>query len=243
MRPLYLAAAIALAGEEPAAPAFDHRLFDALLRTHVAAGRVDYDACARSPEFARYLDALAGRGPAGLPEPERLAYWINAYNAYTIALVNAHGERRSIRNIREAWTQPIVVAGGQRYSLDHVEHEILREEFHEPRIHFALVCAAVSCPPLRSEAYVGARLDAQLDDQARAFLLRSPEQNRVDVRAAVVHGSPIWASWYKADFGGSDAAVGAYLARFFPPGPERELLASGRFRLVETPYDWGLNGR
>jgi hypothetical protein len=223
--------------------AFDHGLFDGLLRKHVVGGSVDYDAFAAAPEFERYLASLAAQGPEGFDEAERLAYWINAYNAHTIALVNAHHERHSIRNIPDPWKQEVVVAGGKRYHLDHVEHEIIRKQFREPRIHFALVCAAVSCPPLRSEAYVGARLDAQLADQAREFLLRSPDKNRVDATAGVVLGSPLWASWYKADFGGSDAAVGAYLARFFPPGPERELLASGRFRLVETPYDWALNRR
>jgi hypothetical protein len=228
---------------DPGAAFFDHTLLDQLLRKHVALGRVDYDAFRAAAAFKRYLASLAAFDPAGLPESERLAYWINAYNAYTIALINAHGERESIRNIRDAWRQEIVVAGGERYSLDQVEHEVIRKGFRDPRVHFALVCAAVSCPPLRSEAYDGTRLDVQLDDQARTFLLRSPEKNRVDASLGTVHGSPIWASWYKADFGGDDAAVGAYLSRFFPPGPERELLARGRFRLVESSYDWGLNGR
>jgi hypothetical protein len=135
--------------------------------------------------------------------------------------------------------------GGRAYGLDEIEQDILRKRFQEPRIHFALVCAAMGCPPLRGEAYTGARLDAQLDDQARAFLLRSPEKNRVDVAARTVHLSPIFVGFrdYIKDFGGSEAAVGRYVARYFPPGPERTLLESGDFKVVKTGYDWTLNSQ
>ena len=95
--------------------------------------------------------------------------------------VNRHGERESIRNIRKTlgvlplkgpWSERMVRAAGRELTLDEVEHEIVRKEFREPRIHFALVCAALSCPPLRREAYVGARLDAQLEEQARSSCVR-----------------------------------------------------------------------
>jgi hypothetical protein len=184
-----------------------------------------------------------------------VALWINAYNAYTIQLVNKHGERRSIRNINKSfgglvkaygpWREKLATVGGRAYGLDEIEQDILRKRFQEPRIHFALVCAAMGCPPLRSEAFTGARLDAQLDDQARAFLLRSPEKNRVDVAARTVHLSPIFVGFrdYIKDFGGSEAAVGRYVARYFPPGPERTLLESGDFKVVKTGYDWTLNSQ
>ena len=225
---------------------FDHSAFDRLLKAHVAAGRVDYDAFARAPEFPRYLEALSQAQPDALPEKEQVAFWINAYNAYTIALLNAHGERESIRNINKTlgvvkamgpWKEEIVQAGGKTTSLDTVENGILRKRFREPRIHFALVCAARSCPALRSEAYTGARLDAQLDEQARLFIAESPDKNRVDVAAGIAHLSPIF-GWYKEDFG---PYLGAFLARYVPEGPARALLASGRFKIVETPYDWSLN--
>jgi hypothetical protein len=212
---------------------------------------VDYDAFRDAPTFAAYLATLGRFDPLRLDDPERLAYWINVYNAYTIELVNAHGERDSIRNINKTlglalpgpWRERRVRAGGRVYHLDNVEHDIIRKEFQEPRIHFALVCAAMSCPPLRSEAYSGARLEDQLQDQATAFLVRSPSRNRVDVAAGLVHASPIYASWYREDFGSTDAAIGRYLAGFHPPGAEKALLLSGRFRLVETPYDWTLNSQ
>jgi hypothetical protein len=103
------------------------------------------------------------------------------------------------------------------------------------------VCAALGCPPLRSEAYTGARLDEQLENQARIFLRESPRKNRVDLGDETVWLSPIL-TWYADDFGGSDEALGRFLARYWPEGPERELLLSGRFRVRKTDYDWTLNG-
>jgi hypothetical protein len=242
-------APLLLAALAAGAAAFDHSAFDALLNRHVRGGRVAYDAFARAPEFPRYLAALGAARPDALPEKERLALWINAYNAYTIHLINKHGERESIRNINKTlglfagkgpWQEPIAKVGGTTYTLDQIEHEIVRKQFEEPRIHFALVCAAIGCPPLRPEAYTGARLEAQLDDQARTFLLRSPEKNRVDAAGRTVYASPIF-DWYRADFGGTDAAIGRFIAAYYPPGPERALLESGAFRLVKTDYSWLLN--
>jgi hypothetical protein len=245
-----LAAAVSLlvlAGAS--SPALDHSAFDALLRRHVTAGLVDYDAFARAPEFRTYLEDLASARLEGLSEPERLAFWINVYNAWTIEQINAHEERQSIRNINRTlgllplkgpWSEKMVRAAGRTLSLDEVEHEIIRQEFDEPRIHFALVCAALGCPPLRSEAYTGERLEAQLDEQARVFLLHSPRQNRVDVAEGTVWASPIL-TWYKGDFGGDDESLGRFLARYWPEGPERDLLLSGRFRIRKTDYDWTLN--
>jgi hypothetical protein len=241
---LLLAAPLAVAAPPP-----DHSAFDALLREHVAEGLVDYDAFARSPQLGRYLDQLATARLDGLSDPERLAFWINVYNAFTIQQINAHEERESIRNINKTlgllplkgpWSEKMVRAAGRTLSLDDVEHEIIRKEFDEPRIHFALVCAALGCPPLRSEVYAGARLEEQLEDQARLFLLRSPAKNRIDVAAATVWVSPILV-WYKDDFGGTDEALGRFLARYWEEGPERELLEGGRFRLEKTDYDWTLN--
>lgn len=224
---------------------FDHAAFDALLRSHVRAGAVDYAAFARAPEFKGYLERLAAFDPARLDDPERLAFWINVYNAWTIELIVSHDERESIRNVNRTlgigrpWKLELVRVGGRRYHLDHVEHEIVRKQWQEPRIHFALVCAAVSCPPLRAEAYTGAKLEAQLDDQARQFLLRMPASNRVDVAAGSLHLSPIF-DWYGDDFGGRGALAG-YVARYLPEGPERALLLSGRAKIAFTDYDWKLN--
>jgi Protein of unknown function, DUF547 len=244
--------ALAFMASAPAAwsATFDHSAFDALLRKHVVEGMVDYDAFKASPEFPKYLGALSKADPAALDDQERLAYWINVYNAYTIELINSHQERVSIRNINKTlgiaakgpWHELLVKAGGQVYHLDNVEHGIIRKQWKEPRIHFALVCAAMSCPPLRSEAYTGAKLEGQLSDQARKFL-GSPAKNRIDLNSATVYGSPIYASYYREDFGSSDRAIGKYLSQFYPEGAEKQLLLSGRFKLIPTDYDWTLNSQ
>ena len=187
----------------------------------------------------------------GWSRAEQLAFWINAYNAYTIELVNKHEERASIRNINQTagfikakgpWKEPIVKAGGKTYSLDEVENEIIRKQWPEPRIHFALVCAAMSCPPLRSEAYTGAKLDPQLDSQGRAFVPDPARGSRVDVKERVVYASKIF-DWYKEDFGGTREAVGRFIAQYYPESPEKQLLLRGEFDLDYLTYDWTLNSR
>lgn len=227
----------------------DHGAFSALLARHVRDGLVDYDAFRNAPEFARYLNQLAVTDPARWPPAEQLAFWINAYNAYTIAQINAHGERQSIKNINKAlgflktggaWSEPMATIGGVRYTLDQIEHERIRPVYKDPRVHFALVCAALGCPPLRSEAFVAERLDAQLDDQARRFLLQSPAKNRVDVDARTVFLSPIF-DWYGKDFAPDQRGLLRWLSRYWPTGPERTLLEGGAARVRWTTYDWSLN--
>lgn len=238
----------------PAQATFDHGALDVLLRAHVSRGMVDYDRFAASSEFRTYLGRLAAFDPASLPRAEQLAFWINAYNAYTIQLINKHGERESIRNVNKTggfikaygpWKEKLAVVGGKAYGLDEIEQDIIRPRYREPRIHFALVCAAMGCPPLRSEAYTGARLDAQLDDQAVTFLLHSPAKNRVDVAKRIVYVSPIFIGFrdYIKDFGGSEAAVGRYIAKYHPAGAARDVLQSGSFKMVDTDYDWTLNSQ
>lgn len=234
----------------PAPAVMDHALFDTLLRAHVTAeGLVDYDAFARAPSFASYLRALAAADPSTWARSDQLAYWINVYNAYTIQLINSRGERRSIRNInkrfgvtlKSPWAEPVVRAAGRTLTLDDVEHRIIRPTFGDARIHVALVCAARGCPPLRTEAFIGARLEEQLDDQARRFLATATK-NRVDVANGVVYGSPIF-TWYRDDFGGTLAGVGRFWARYVTDPPVRALLSAGQFRWEDTPYDWSLNAR
>lgn len=227
----------------------DHGPFNALLARHVRDGLVDYDAFRDAPEFSRYLRGLADADPTSLTRNEQLAFWINAYNAYTIAQINAHAERRSIKNINKslgflktggAWSEPMAIVGGTRYTLDQIEHERIRPVFQEPRVHFVLVCAALGCPPLRSEAYAADRLDAQLDDQARRFLLQSPSKNRVDVGARTVYLSRIF-DWYGKDFAPDERGLQRWLSRYWAAGPEKSLLEAGGARIRFTDYDWALN--
>lgn len=231
---------------------FDHADFSAVLAAHVRDGLVDYDGVGRDPRFEAYLGKLAAFDPATLGRDEQLAFWINAYNAYTLKLILKHDERRSIRNINKTlfvkaygpWKEKLAVVGGTAYGLDAIEQEIIRPTYREPRIHFALVCAAMGCPPLRAEAYTGAALEAQLQDQGRIFLRESPAKNRVEVGARRVFLSQVFKFRdYKKDFGGSEAAIGRFVAQWYPPGPERTLLESGAFAVTYTDYDWSLNSQ
>ena len=247
------AAALCLTVATMHAQTVDHSAFDRLLKAHVVNGLVDYDAFKADPAFAGYLTLLAATNPATLPRTEQLALWINAYNAYTIQLILKHDERESIRNVNKSlgflkfkgpWSEAFAVVGGKTYTLDDIEQRTIRPTFREPRIHFALVCAAIGCPPLRSEAYTGARVEAQLQDQAITFLTRTPAKNRVDVATKTLYRSQVFSfSDYMKDFGGSEAAVGRFIAKFHPPGPERALLESGEFSVVKTDYDWSLNSQ
>ncbi|QJR34016.1 DUF547 domain-containing protein [Gemmatimonas groenlandica] len=227
--------------------AIDHSAFDSLLRAHVTDGLVDYDAFRDAATFRRYLTSLERVSLAGLDDEERLAFWLNAYNAYTIQLIVTHAERESIRNIdrtlgvlrlKGPWSEPIVRAAGRTLSLDEVEHRIIRKDFKDPRIHFALVSAAKGSPPLRSEAYTGAELDRQLFDQGRRFL-KDTTKNQIETPFPRL--SPIF-TYYRSDFGNSRSDLGSYLATWFD-GETKKKLESGRFGMREIPFDWSLNGK
>lgn len=206
---LVVGAFVLFAASARAQQSFDHGAFDRLLRAHVTEeGRVDYDAFAAAPDFQTYLGTLASARIDGFSRSEMLTFWMNAYNAYTIELINRHDERTSIRNINKTlglfggkgpWRERMAEVAGETHTLDEIEHEIIRTRFQEPRIHFALVCAALGCPPLRREAYTGERVEQQIQDQARRFLATEPAKNRVDVADRTVHLSPIF-DWYREDF-------------------------------------------
>ena len=213
---------------------FDHSVFDGLLHAHVTDGLVDYAAFRNSADFARYLASLKNAKLDGLEEAERIAFWLNVYNAYTIQLVASRGETESIRNINKSlgffelkgpWTDNFVQAAGQTLTLDDVEHRILRHDFSEPRVHFAMSFGAKGGPKLRSEAYTGAKLDEQLEDQARVFL-HDTAKNRLDMAQNVLYISPVIAR-YRDDFGTSNNALGRFLADYYT-GPERQMLLPRR---------------
>ena len=248
-------AAQASAGPAPApAPgaavnASIHAPFSALLRQHVLNDLVDYDAFAKSQEFQQYLGNLDATRLQSMSRDERLAFWINAYNAYTIQLINQYKERESIRNInmfmgvlkgKRPWKVEIVRAAGRFLSLDDVLNKIIRAEFREPRVHMALVEAAISSPPLRGEAYEGSRLEAQLDDQTRTFLRERQTANRLDLGNSAIHLSPIF-DWNRVDFGKTDEAILRFVAPYFDGRGEKAAFAASRLTIEFTDFDWTLN--
>jgi hypothetical protein len=233
--------------------AFDHSDFSAVLRDVVdERGYVDYAAFAHRNSLPRaaldaYLGRLAATDPSNLSNDDRLAFLLNAYNAYTLKLIVDNYPVESIRDVVGGAFVPLVntpfkvefvTIGGEVTTLDDVEHGTIRKEFDEPRIHFALVCAALSCPPLRDEAYTGDRLDQQLDEQARRFL-SNDAKNRVPLDDDAIGLSKIF-SWFKSDFGGNDRALQVFLAPYFH-GDVRSKLEQSAYDVDFLPYDWSLN--
>jgi len=203
-----------------------------------------------------YLAALSSVGAATYttwPKPQQMAFLINAYNAYTVELIlTRYPKLASIKDLgslfQSPWKQKFVPLLGGTVSLDHIEHDLLRERgrFDDPRIHFAVNCASVGCPPLREEAFVGDRLDAQLDEQAQRFL-SDRSRNRWDTSAQKLEVSKIF-DWYADDFGQGHrgiTSVAAYLARFadaLADAPaDRERIRAQRATLAYLDYDWKLN--
>ena len=220
--------------------------FDALLKERVVAGQVDYRGLKSDPRLPAYLATLVSAKPGTLPSAEaRLAFWINAYNAYTLQLIVAHYPLKSIRDVphpdvKSPWDLPVANIGGHSYTLNQIEHDILRAQLKEPRIHYALVCAAKSCPPLRAEAYESERIQAQLDDQARLFLAT---QNHFDPIASKAELSSIL-KWYGSDFGATPAEVLTALAPYTPEPVRAALIkAPAKWAIRYLDYDWSLNER
>ena len=225
----------------PDTPRFDHSAFDALLRKHVDAdGWIDYAGFARdAKQLDAYLATIAAAPFDTLDRDGRLALLINAYNAYTIRLILDHwdgGKLKSIRDIDEPWDQKRWTVAGVTYSLNEIEHEQIRPKFDEPRIHFAVVCAAVGCPKLRNEAFVPERLDAQLEDQTTY----THTHDRWYRRDAGTPGE-VWLTklyeWYGGDFEQDGGTVLDYVAKYRPEIAGKSL----RTRWLE--YDWSLNDK
>lgn len=218
--------------------------YDALLRRTVARGVVDYRGIAR-PEgrqaLTAYLKAVAIARIDGEGNPRsQLAAWINAYNALAIQGVLDGGSPATLWGRYAFFRQAKHPVFGRELSLEALENEVIRKEFQDPRIHFALVCASKSCPPLRAEAYSGPKLDQQLDDQAFTFLA-DVSKNRFERAAKTMWLSSIF-KWYQADFERAAGSVPAYVARFAPPA-ERGWLTGPGVSTKHLDYDWSLNGK
>lgn len=230
---------------EPGGPTFDHGLLNGLLQAHVdAAGWVDYAGLHDdAATLDRYLESLQQAPLDDLGRDEKLALLINAYNAFTLRLVLDHwdgGRLQSIRHIDSPWDQRRWRLGRSTWSLNEIEHEQIRPKFREPRIHFALVCAAVGCPKLRNEAYAPGRLEEQLEDQAR-FVHGSERWIRLRDGGKTVELTKLY-QWYGSDFEQVAGSVLAYAARYAPA--LRDALDEGATpRIRWMNYDWSLNDR
>jgi len=231
----------------PAAPAradasFDHAAWTTLLERHVDdEGRVAYRDLAANDAATldAYLAALAIADPSGWPRDEQLAFWINAYNAVIVkAVLDGHSAEGLIGRYRMFFRYARVVGGTER-TPDEIENRILRPS-GESRVHFALVCASSSCPKLMRRAWRAETLDADLDAEARRFV-QDPTRNEIRPGAPEVRLSAIF-DWYEDDFGGSDAAVRAYVARFADDA-QRAYLTKDAPDVEHLDYDWSMNAQ
>lgn len=203
------------AGPPAAIDAGLHDAFDRILVATVRDERIDYLAIRRDHwrELSEYRERLAKTDPSTLTRDERLAFWINLYNA---TMIGAVVERFSADYTPQkdgfaVFKEPLGRAGGKVVSLDDIENKIVRPEFGDPRIHAALVCGARSCPPLLARAYRAKDLDATLEANMRRFV-NDPSRNRVDSGAKKLQLSSIF-KWYATDFGG-EQQLPAYVARY-----------------------------
>lgn len=221
-----------------------HEKWTKLLQKHVDDnGMVDYKGfIADSTALNEYLNLLSAHHPNDQhwTENERLAYWINAYNAFTIQLVIRHYPVESIKDIagsipfiNSPWDVKFIEIEGQTYDLNNIEHDIIRERFKEPRIHFALVCAAISCPRLRQEAFTADQLDEQLEAGAAEFF-NNPSKNRINPEKAEI--SKIL-DWYSGDFTEVNPSPRNYVNRY----SKTKIKADAEMGFMD--YDWGLNER
>jgi uncharacterized membrane protein YdjX (TVP38/TMEM64 family) len=223
-------------------PTFDHSTLDALLWNHVDDdGWVDYEGLqAEAADLDAYIRSVAAAPFEEMGRDEKLALLINAYNAFTLRLILDHYPVGSIFDIPDAerWDAVRWDVGGNVWSLSQIEHEQIRPKFIEPRIHFALVCAAVGCPKLRNEAYQAEQLDEQLEDQTE-YVHAGDRWFRFDPAAGVVELTQLY-SWYGGDFVQVAESVLEYAARYSPE--LKKSLDDGVEPSIRwLHYDWSLN--
>ncbi len=217
-----------------------HQPWDKLLKKNVnASGMVNYKGFQKDKaELDSYLKTLSDNAPDNSwSENDQKAYWINAYNAFTVSLIMQHYPVKSIKDItgksnkiNTPWDISFITIGGKKYDLNNIEHGILRKRYNDPRIHFALVCASISCPKLRNEAYSGSQLNAQLDDAGKDFL-NDDSKNKISADRADLSK---YFSWYKEDF-----AKNGSLADFINKYSTTKINANTKIGSLD--YNWSLN--
>jgi hypothetical protein len=229
----------------------NHAVWDGLLKAYVVKGsdglnRVAYAKFkADHPKLKAYVASLEAINPTGLDRPEQWAYWANLYNAKTIDVVLDKYPVKSIKDVSLGgglkslvgggpWQAKIMKVAGQTMSLDDIENVVMRPTFKDPRVHYSVNCASVGCPNLPDEAFTGAKLEAQLDAGAKAFI-NSP-------RGIIIEGDTAKASsiydWFRADFGGTDAAVITHMKKYAEPRLKAKLDKINS--IAGHDYDWSL---
>ena len=211
-----------------------HESFDKMCKNYIGkTGIVNYTDWKKDEGLLdTYLTYLSDNSPKDIWSKNReLAYWINVYNAFTIKLILKNHPLKSIRDLNggEPWKEIWINLGGKSYSLNNIEHDIIRPKFNDPRIHFAVNCAAKSCPPIQNFAFTEDNVQTKLDEVAGYFINNSG-LNQITERAIKV--SKIF-EWYSSDFGNIIAFLNKYC----------QTQISSKAKVEYLDYDWSLNGK
>lgn len=222
--------------EKPVAkPTLSHDAFDAMLRKYVnSSGGVDYAGFKKDKsKLAAYLDLLKNNPPqSSWSKNKEMAYWINMYNAFTIHSIVEKYPVNSVMDLEggKVWDKKKIVVAGKSLTLNNIEKDKLLKRFKEPRVHFAVNCAAASCPPLLNKAWTEDNVQRYYEKQAKAFINNSKYN---DVSAKSIEASQIF-NWYASDFGGSDKIL-AYFQKY------SETTIKNNAKISFKEYDWKLN--
>jgi len=210
----------------------DYSLWNSVLQDHVSnEGQVDYKALqSNSINLDNYLKLLSKTSPdTSWSKQQSLAFWINAYNAMTINLVLRHYPLKSIKDIKNPWGQRIWRIGDKLYNLEDIEHQILRK-MDEPRIHFAIVCASISCPKLQNEAFQASKIDTQLTKATKEFLA---DTNRNNISKYSLELSKMF-QWFSKDFKQNGSLID-FLNQY------ADIEISDKAKIKFKDYNWNLN--
>jgi hypothetical protein len=221
-----------------------HNPWHGLLQKYVQNGMVDYKGfAAGGKKLDAYLAALETEDISAYSREQQLAFWINAYNAFTIKLILDHYPIESIRDIGRPWKRRFCKAAGQTHSLDHIEHEILRKQLKEPRIHFAVVCASIGCPDLQPGAFVPEKIDRQLDQAAQQFFSsRKHFYIEQDGKTVIIRISKIF-DWFGGDFGQNKTERVAFMLPYLDQTTAEQLKTAAAVKFKYLHYDWSLNDK
>lgn len=229
-----------LAGSVQALDTSSHDSFDQVLQAHVNEGKVDYPAIKEDKRFQDYLTYLAETNPERFAtDNEKLAFWINAYNALAIKGITDGLSPSGFFSRITYFKSTDYKLAGRDISLYDLERDIIIP-FGDPRIHFAIVCASASCPNLISEAYIADKLEQQMEDNVRRFI-NNDFKNQFNPEKKIARVSKIF-DWYPDDFKNYSGSVQKFLASYIEDTALAKLLAEDLFRIEYLKYDWSLNG-
>jgi hypothetical protein len=251
-----LTLALFLALAAPQADDFDHThaRWTTVLERHVKDDRFDYLGLARErAELDLYLAELRRVTPqqlAGWTREQRYAFWINTYNAHVVDLVARNWPLEGIKDLGSlfdpVWKKRYIdmpaldpEGKGRKLSLDDVEHQILRPRFRDARVHAAVNCASIGCPPLRAEAFTAEELERQLDEQVRKWLA-DPARNRYEHAKSTIRVSKIF-KWFERDFERDAGSVEAWILRYAPEDEAHWMKAAKKLKRTHLDYDWKVN--